>query len=156
MIRPAVIAALILLFACAGSPPRTEAPSAAASRKQVLVPGGSTSPLSAVVRAGDLVFVSGQLGFPPGSRDLVPGGIGPETRAALEGVAANLAKVGLSMDDVVKCTVFLAEMADFAGMNEVYAKAFPKDPPARSTVAVAGLVKSARIEIECIAVTRSR
>ena len=157
MIRPAALAALVLLSACAGSPPRTDAPStAAASRKQVLVPGSSTSPLSAVVRAGDLVFVSGQLGFPSGSRDLVPGGIGPETRAALEGVAANLAKVGLSMDDVVKCTVFLAEMADFAGMNEVYAKAFPKDPPARSTVAVAGLVKSARTEIECIAVSRTR
>jgi 2-iminobutanoate/2-iminopropanoate deaminase len=107
-----------------------------------------------VVRVGDLVFVSGQLGFPAGTRDLVPGGIGPETRVTLEGVAANLAKVGLTMDDVVKCTVFLADIADFAAMNEVYAKAFPKDPPARTTVAVAGLFKNARTEIECIAAAR--
>ena len=124
------------------------------SRKQVLVPGGGGAPLSSVVRAGDLVFVSGQLGFPAGSRDLVPGGVGPETQAALEGVARNLAKVGLGMEDVVKCTVFLADIADFQTMNAAYTKAFPTDPPARSTVAVAGLVAKGKVEIECIAVTR--
>ena len=154
MIRSAALSALILLSACAEAPPRPDAKPAAASRKQVLVPGSGAAPLSAVVRVGDLVFVSGQLGFPPGTRDLVQGGIGPETRVTLEGVAANLAKVGLTMDDVVKCTVFLADIADFAAMNEVYAKAFPKDPPARTTVAVAGLFKSARTEIECIAAAR--
>jgi 2-iminobutanoate/2-iminopropanoate deaminase len=120
----------------------------------VLVPGAGTVPLSAVVRAGELIFVSGQLGIAPGGKDLVAGGIGPETQAALEGVSANLAKAGLAMEDVVKCTVFLADIAEFAQMNEVYTKFFAKDPPARSTVAVAGLVRKARVEIECIAVTR--
>lgn len=133
------------------APPAT---AAKPTRKQVLVPGTGPAPLSSVVRAGDLVFVSGQLGFPAGSRDLVPGGVGPETQAALEGVARNLAKVGLTMDDVVKCTVFLADIADFQTMNGAYTKAFPTDPPARSTVAVAGLVAKAKVEIECIAVTR--
>lgn len=124
------------------------------TRKQVLVPGAGVVPLSAVVRAGELVFVSGQLGFVPGSRELVPGGAGPEAQAALGGVAANLAKVSLGMEDVVKCTVFLADIADFQTMNAVYTKFFPKDPPARSAVAVAGLVLNAKVEIECIAVTR--
>jgi 2-iminobutanoate/2-iminopropanoate deaminase len=125
-----------------------------ATRKRVLVPGNSGAPLSAVVRAGDLVFVSGQLGFTQGSRELVSGGVGPETQAALEGLAANLAKAGLGMEDVVKCTVFLADIGDFQTMNGVYAKSFPKDPPARSTIAAAGLVLKAKVEVECIAVTK--
>jgi 2-iminobutanoate/2-iminopropanoate deaminase len=125
-----------------------------ASRKQVLIPAAGKFPLSGAVRAGDLVFVSGQLGMKPGTGELVPGGVGPETQVALDGIAAALGKAGLGMEDVVKCTVFLASIDDFGAMNEVYAKAFPKDPPARSTVAVAGLVRGAKVEIECIAVTR--
>jgi 2-iminobutanoate/2-iminopropanoate deaminase len=150
MIRLFALLVLIAAPALADRP----AASAKPTRKQVLVPGGGTAPLSAVVRAGELVFVSGQLGFPPGSRELVPGGVGPETQAALEGVAANLAKAGLGMEDVVKCVVFLADIADFQTMNGVYTKFFPKDPPARSTVAVAGLVFKAKVEIECIALTK--
>jgi 2-iminobutanoate/2-iminopropanoate deaminase len=84
----------------------------------------------------------------------VSGGVGPETQAALEGLAANLAKAGLGMEDVVKCTVFLADIGDFQTMNGVYAKSFPKDPPARSTIAAAGLVLKAKVEVECIAVTK--
>lgn len=147
---------LFALLALVAAPVLADRPAASAkpTRKQVLVPGGGTAPLSAVVRAGELVFVSGQLGFPPGSRELVPGGVGPETQAALEGVAANLAKAGLGMEDVVKCVVFLADIADFQTMNGVYTKFFPKDPPARSTVAVAGLVFKAKVEIECIALTK--
>ncbi len=145
--------ALLLVLA---APALADAPTATTkpTRKQVLVPGSGTAPLSAVVRAGDLVFVSGQLGFPQGSRELVPGGAGPETQAALEGVTANLAKVGLGMADVVKCTVFLSDIADFQTMNGVYAKFFSKDPPARSTIAAAALVLKAKVEIECIAVTK--
>ncbi len=153
MIRLFASIAVIVLFAThslADTPPATAKP----TRKQVLVPGSGAAPLSAVVRAGDLIFVSGQLGLAPGSKELVPGGIGPETQVALEGVAANLAKVGLGMEDVVKCTVFLADMAEFPQMNEVYAKFFAKDPPARSTIAAAGLVRKAKVEIECIAVIR--
>jgi len=147
---------LFAVFLVLAAPALADAPTATAkpTRKQVLVPGSGTAPLSAVVRAADLVFVSGQLGFPQGSRELVPGGVGPETQAALEGVAANLAKVGLGMEDVVKCTVFLADIADFQTMNGVYSRFFPKDPPARSTVAVAALVLKAKVEIECIAVTK--
>jgi len=147
---------LLALFLVLAAPALAEAPTAAAkpTRKQVLVPGSGSAPLSAVVRAGDLVFVSGQLGFAQGSRELVPGGAGPETQAALEGLAANLTKVGLGMEDVVKCTVFLADITDFQTMNGVYAKFFPKDPPARSTVAVAALVLKAKVEIECIAITK--
>jgi 2-iminobutanoate/2-iminopropanoate deaminase len=145
-----VFAASTASLADAPAPAKPAAP----TKKQVLVPGSGATPLSSVVRAGDLVFVSGQLGFVPGTRELVPGGIGPETQATLEAVAANLAKVGLTMEDVVKCTVFLADMADFAAMNAAYTKFFPKDPPARSTVAVAGLVLKARTEIECIAAAK--
>jgi 2-iminobutanoate/2-iminopropanoate deaminase len=146
----------LALLVIVAAPALADRPVTAAkpTRKEVLVPGGGTAPLSTVVRAGDLVFVSGQLGFPPGSRELVPGGVGPETQAALEGVAANLAKVGLGMEDVVKCVVFLADIADFQTMNGSYTKFFPKDPPARSTVAVAGLVFKAKVEIECIALTK--
>ena len=147
------LVALLLVLAV---PALAEAPAAVPkpTRKQVLVPGAGTVPLSAVVRAGELVFVSGQLGFSQGSRELVSGGVGPETQAALAGVAANLAKASLGMEDVVKCTVFLADIADFQTMNSVYTKFFPKDPPARSTIAAAGLVLNAKVEIECIAVTK--
>jgi reactive intermediate/imine deaminase len=124
------------------------------SRKQVLVPGGGTLPFSAVVRGGDQVYVSGTVGLVPGTRTLVPGGIGPETQAALESIGANLAKVRLSLGDVVKCTVFLADIGEFAAMNAVYSQFFPTDPPARTAAAVSGLVLGARVEIECIAVVR--
>jgi 2-iminobutanoate/2-iminopropanoate deaminase len=147
-----LFAALLVLSvpALADAPAAPQKP----TRKQVLVPGAGAAPFSAVVRAGEFVFVSGQLGFFQGSRELVSGGVGPETQAALSGVAANLAKASLSMEDVVKCTVFLADIADFQTMNGVYTKFFPKDPPARSTIAAAGLVLNARVEIECIAVTK--
>lgn len=126
----------------------------APSRKQVLVRNAGTSPFSRVVKAGDLVFVAGQLGFAQGSRELVPGGAGAETQAALEAIASNLAQAGLGMEDVVKCDVFLADVADFQAMNDAYARFFPKDPPARTTVAVSGLWGGARVEIACVAVTR--
>jgi 2-iminobutanoate/2-iminopropanoate deaminase len=124
------------------------------SRKEVLVPGAATSPFSAVVRGGDQVYVAGTVGLIPGTRTPVPGGIGPETKAALESIFANLAKVGLGPEDVAKCTVFLTDIADFAAMNAAYTKFFPKDPPARTSAAVAALVYGARVEIECIAVMR--
>jgi 2-iminobutanoate/2-iminopropanoate deaminase len=146
---------LFVLLVALAAPALADGPAnAKPTRKQVLVPGAGPAPLSTVVRAGELVFVSGQLGFPQGSRELVPGGVGPETQAALEGMSANLAKAGLGMEDVVKCTVFLADIGDFQTMNGVYTKFFPKDPPARSTIAAAGLVAKAKVEIECIAVTK--
>jgi 2-iminobutanoate/2-iminopropanoate deaminase len=124
------------------------------SGKQVIVPGNGPAPLSQVIRAGNLIFIAGQLGFPPGTRELVPGGIGPETQAALQNVSANLAKAGLTMEEVVKCTVFLADIEDFQAMNDAYTKFFPKDPPTRTTVAVAALVRKAKVEIECMAAVK--
>lgn len=114
-------------------------------------PGGVLSP---VVRVGDLLFLSGVTGSKPGSGGLADGGIEGQTRQALENVKSALTLAGATMQDVAKCTVFLADIKDFGGMNSVYREYFPTDPPARSTVAVAALVApNALIEIECIAAT---
>jgi len=109
-------------------------------------------PFSSAVRVGDLLFLSGQVGNVPGTRQLVDGGVTGQTRQALENVKAILAFAGSSLDRAVKCTVFLADIQDFAAMNAVYATYFPKDPPARTTVVASPPVVGARVEIECIAV----
>jgi len=127
--------------------------SAGAQEKQVIrVPGSLEGlPFSSAVRVGDLLFLSGQIGVHPGSRELVPGGIGEETRQAMENIRAVLEFAGSGLDRVVKCTVFLRDMADYATMNTVYATFFPKDPPARSTMGTTGLAFGAAVEVECIA-----
>ena len=127
---------------------------AAAQEKQIIqVPGASLGlPFSTAVRVGNMIYLSGQIGTPPGSRQLAPGGVGPETRQTLENIKRVLEHAGSSMDRVVKCTAFLQDIADYAAMNEVYATFFPEDPPARSTVAGSGLALGARVEIECMAV----
>ncbi|MGD9387208.1 MAG: RidA family protein [Gammaproteobacteria bacterium] len=107
-------------------------------------------PFSEAVRAGDLLFLSGMLGNKPGTAELAPGGIQPETRQTLENIKAAVLRHGGSMDRVVKCTVFLADMAEWAAMNEVYKEFFPVNRPARSALGVAGLALDARVEIECI------
>ncbi len=118
--------------------------------KQVLPIAGASNPnLSAAVKAGELIFLSGQLGT--GQGGLVPGGIKPEAQQALENIKRVVEAAGSSMERIVKCTVFLADITEFGSMNEVYRSFWPKEPPARSTVAVAGLVLNGRIEIECIA-----
>lgn len=109
-------------------------------------------PFSSAVRVGNLLFLSGQIGNVPGTRQLADTGIAGQTRAALENIKSILTAAGSSLDRVVKCTVFLVSFDDYAGMNAVYATFFPKDPPARSTVAGRGLAFGARTEIECIAV----
>lgn len=159
---PALVFALLATAALAqapSGPPAAAAPAPPepqrAPRKKVLLGNTvGTSPFSRVVQAGDFVFVAGQLGFKAGSRELVPGGVGPETRAALEAIAANLARAGLSMEDVVKCDVFLADIGEFQAMNEAYGAFFPRDPPVRTTVGVSGLWGGARVEIDCMAMTR--
>jgi len=108
-------------------------------------------PFSSAVRVGDLVFLSGQIGIVPGTRQLADTGIGGQTRQTFENIKTVLAAAGTSLERVVKCTVFLVDMRDYAAMNAVYAEYFPKDPPARSTVAGSGLALGARVEIECIA-----
>lgn len=111
-------------------------------------------PLADAVRVGDLLILSGKLGIAPGTRQLVEGGIGPETRQTMENIKAALEKYGSDLSRVVKCTVFLADMAEWSAMNEVYATYFPSRPPARSAVGVNGLALDARVEIECMAAVR--
>jgi 2-iminobutanoate/2-iminopropanoate deaminase len=111
----------------------------------------STSTYSQVVEANGFVFVAGQVGDDPATHDVVPGGIEAETRAMLANVERCLAAVGLGLDDVVKSTVYLVDMADWAAYNEVFRELFPKDPPTRATVSVAGLVAPYRIEVEVVA-----
>ena len=108
-------------------------------------------PFCSAVRVGETVYVSGNIGNPAGELSLVEGGIGPETRQALAHMETALHAAGSSKERVIKCLVFLADMADFQAMNEAYGAFFGNHRPARSTVAVAGLAIDARIEIECIA-----
>lgn len=103
---------------------------------------------------GRLVFTSGQLGLDPAGGALVEGGVAGQAEQALRNLAAVLRGAGLALSDVVKTTVYLADMAEFATMNEVYARHFPVAPPARTTIAAAGLPKAARVEIEAVAVGR--
>ncbi len=108
-------------------------------------------PFSAAVRVDKLLFLSGNLGNIPGTMNLAEGGIQGETRQTLENIKANLELFGSSMDKVVKCTVFLADMSEWGAMNEVY-KTYFVNPPARSALGANGLALGARTEIECIAV----
>ena len=101
-----------------------------------------------------LVFTSGQVGLDPAKGELVAGGITEQTEQVLRNLAAVLAGAGLTLEDVVKTTVFLADMQDFQAMNEVYGRHFPTAPPARTTIAAAGLPRGARVEIEAIAAGR--
>ena len=109
-------------------------------------------PYSQGVSAGGIVITSGQLPVDPATGAFAEGGIAGQTRQSLKNVQAVLAQAGLTMENVVKTTVFLKDMNDFAAMNEVYATFFPGDPPARSAVEVARLPKDAMVEIEAIAV----
>ena len=103
------------------------------------------SSLSEGVRYGELLFISGKLGIRPER------GIEPETRTALTKIKGALEEFGSSMDRVLKCTVFLADMAEWGAMNEVYKEFFPENKPARAAVGVNGLAAQARVEIECVA-----
>jgi 2-iminobutanoate/2-iminopropanoate deaminase len=109
-------------------------------------------PYSQAVVAGETVFCAGQVGLDPATGKLVPGGIAAETRRVLENLAAVLAAADLSLADVVKTTVFLVDLAEFAAMNEVYGRHFTPPYPARATVQVVALPAGARVEIEAIAV----
>lgn len=109
-------------------------------------------PYSQAVQVGNMLFASGQLGLDPATGNFVEGAVKEQTAQAFKNVHAILAEAGLSINDVVKTTVFLVDMADFAAMNEVYATQFEGAFPARSAVAVKTLPKNALVEIEVIAV----
>jgi 2-iminobutanoate/2-iminopropanoate deaminase len=116
---------------------------------------GAIGPYSQAIATGNFVFCSGQVPLLPASGALVEGDVRAQTRRSLENLSGVLNAAGSSLAQVVKTTVFLVSMSDFAAMNEVYAEFFPGDPPARSTIAVAELPKGARVEIEAIALRGS-
>jgi 2-iminobutanoate/2-iminopropanoate deaminase len=116
---------------------------------------GAIGPYSQAIATGNFVFCSGQVPLVPASGALVEGDVRAQTRRALENLSGVLNAAGSSLAQVVKTTVFLVSMSDFAAMNEVYAEFFPGDPPARSTIAVAELPKGAHVEIEAIALRGS-
>lgn len=111
----------------------------------------AVGPYNHAVRVGDLLFCSGQIPLDPSIGELVAGDIKAQTERVLQNVNVILADQNLTFSDVVKTTVFLADLGDFQDMNEVYAGYFTDDYPARSTIQVAGLPKGARVEIEIIA-----
>ena len=113
--------------------------------------GGGRLPFSAAARVGSMLYLSGQIGT-DSTLHLVPGGIGPETRQTMENIRAILARSGATLDDVVRCTVMMADMKEWGDMNQVYAGYFSKHRPARSAFGATGLALGARVEIECIAV----
>src|SRR5881394_1552894 len=122
--------------------------------KQIIKPAKSPAaagPYNHAVRVGDLLFCAGQIPIDPGTGNLVVGDITVQTQRVLENVKTILEDQKLTFENVVKSTVFLTNLADFAGMNEVYSKYFTSDFPARSTIQVAALPKGANVEIEVIA-----
>jgi 2-iminobutanoate/2-iminopropanoate deaminase len=112
---------------------------------------GAIGPYSQAISAGDFVFCAGQGAIDPGTGDVLTGPIEDETRRTLRNVGAILDAAGVGFADVVKTTVFLTDLGDFAAMNAVYATFFPDPPPARSTVQVAALPKGFKVEIEVVA-----
>ncbi len=114
----------------------------------------AVGPYSQANRAGELVYTAGQIPLDPATGKMVEGGIEAQTRRALENLQAVLEAAGAGLDSVLKTTVFLHDMGEFAAMNGVYAEFFPENPPARSAVQVAALPLGARVEIEAVAVVK--
>jgi 2-iminobutanoate/2-iminopropanoate deaminase len=113
---------------------------------------GAIGPYSQAVKTNGMVFCSGQIPIDAATGEFVSDGVAEQTEQVLKNLSAVLEAAGTSLNNVVKTTVFLADMADFAAMNEVYARYFSENKPARATVQAAGLPRGARVEIECIAV----
>lgn len=116
---------------------------------------GAIGPYSQAVRAGNLIFASGQIPIDPATGEFVAGGIAEQTEQVLRNLTAVFEEAGAGMNQVVKTTVFLLSMDDFAAMNEVYGRFFSEEPPARATVQAARLPRDARVEIEAIALIRN-
>lgn len=108
-------------------------------------------PYSQAIKAGQFVFASGQIPIDPATGEFVSGGVAEQTEQVLKNLKAVLEAAGSGLDKIVKTTVFLVDMKDFGAMNEVYGTFFKSDPPARATVAAAGLPRDARVEIEAVA-----
>ncbi len=144
-----IAAALGLITACETVPADPSAPSEIRHYvKDAYKEAGF--PFSSAVEADGWVFLAGELGTTPDT-GLVPGGIGPETRQTMDNIQATLEANGLGWDNVVKCTVFLADIAEWPAFNDVYKTYFDGTYPARSALGASGLALGARVEIECIA-----
>ena len=148
-------AAIVFAFsAAAESRQKKDQPPSTGQREAVEYQSASNPSartLSDFVRVGNILYLSGKLGT-DSTGNLAPGGIGPETKQTLENIKTVLEKNGSSMDNVIKCTVMLADIKEWAEMNTVYATFFKKERlPARSALGVSGLVRNARVEIECMA-----
>jgi reactive intermediate/imine deaminase len=140
---------VLLLGGCrTNPPPRPQA-------EYFPVPGQPTLPFAEAVRVGDMLYLSGQIGTDSTGK-LVSGGIGPETRQALTNIAAVLARHGATLADVVKCTAMLADVKEWAAMNQVYVTFFTAHLPARSAFGTSGLALGARLELECMALLPER
>ncbi len=145
--RTSGLAALLLLIAASAA-----APIVTAAEPEYLTSEATEAlglPFSDAVRVGDLLILSGQLGNLPGTLDLAPGGVKAEAKQALENVKRILEANGSSMDRVVKCTVMIADIDEWADFNAVYVTYFPGNKPARSAFGANGLAMGARVELEC-------
>lgn len=135
----------IVLLGCTQAPPERQVISTAEAPKAI-------GPYSQAIRVGNTVYVAGQIGLDPQTGALVSGGIGPETEQVLQNVQAILQAAGLSLADVVQSQVYLADLNDYAAMNQVYGRYLEREPPARAAVQVARLPRDARVEIMVTAV----
>ena len=146
----ALVFSALSITACQQAAHEHEAKSA--DVEYLLMPAmeGLDLPFSSAVRVDNTLYLSGNVGNFPGTLDLAPGGIQGETRQTLDNIKAVVEHFGSSMDKIVKCTVFLADIREWGAMNEVY-KTYFKNPPARSALGASGLALDARVEIECIA-----
>lgn len=143
-VHAAAALVLALLAACSTTPERRTISTDKAP--------GPIGPYSQAIQVGETLYAAGQIGADPSSRSLVAGGIQAETRQALKNLGAVLDRAGFSFDDVVQVTVYLADLAEFGAMNEVYETYFSASKPARATVGVAELPRGARVEITLVAV----
>jgi 2-iminobutanoate/2-iminopropanoate deaminase len=152
----AAFAVLATLAVGAGAPLATASAADAPERLnsgKVLPPG---LPFAEAVRYGDVLYLSGQVGVTPGALQLVPGGFEPEAKQTLDNIRTTLAANGLTMADLIRCTVMLADMADWPRFNEIWRTYFDGRFPARSALGASGLALGARVEIECTAAAPRR
>ena len=148
MIRSALMCVLMLVGSVGCAPDR--GPKVEYLDAGTILPAGL--PFSEAVRVDDTLYLSGMIGLKPGTMDLVPGGIEAESRRTMENIRLTLEAHGASMDDVVKCTVMLADISEWGTFNEIYKTFFKDRYPARSALGANGLALGARVEVECIAV----
>lgn len=144
------IALILVLISCQSHQTGEQAPSIEFLTSDSTV----NRPFSEAVRVGNWLILSGQIGINPETGALAPGGIKAETEQTMENIKRTLEKYGSSLDQVVKCTVMLADISEWGAMNEVYITYFPNHKPARSAFGTSGLALGARLEIKCWAIVR--